>query len=148
MTSDSVDPDASNDESDPFEALFSATRREQERQAAAYRELAASPDYADLLRDAMRTVAEDYDPRPGELVQWRRYMQARPFPAAGKPGIVLDVLEIPVNVDDRGNPVAYPRDVRVGYLDGEANLRTFLTSRRRLMKWTDASDATDREARP
>ncbi|RWR19959.1 hypothetical protein D8Y23_06860 [Microbacterium enclense] len=73
-------------------------------------------------------------------MQWRKYLQPRPYPAAGKPGIVLEILEKPVDVDDQGRPLGFPHDVRVGYLDGRANLRTFLTSSTRLMKWTDQTE--------
>ncbi|WP_439564706.1 hypothetical protein [Microcella sp.] len=115
-----------------FWQLMEAERRRDETD---YIEFSSSPNYETALRE----VFQDYESResfvPGQLVQWKPRMKNQRFPLYGKPAVVMKMIDTDAPLDFTIDGGTEARDIVLGFLDGDGDLRTYAYSSLRFTNW-------------
>ncbi|WP_285464930.1 hypothetical protein [Agromyces sp. NBRC 114283] len=115
--------------------IYSAFRREEQERFRSYRAYVGTSSYEEHLRAAHASLNEEASIDAGNLVQWKTFLRGAEYPDYGTPAIVVKLLDNARSEDRDGNPIAFPQDVFIGYLDGDQDFNVVLTSTARLMLW-------------
>lgn len=94
-----------------------------EEQQQAYLSVASSSGYARELQLAAELYRTTEKFEVGQLIQWKTSMRNRPYPAESVPVVIVEVLNPPVTLDTDGEHLIEPRDLLVGFLDGDRIFR-------------------------
>lgn len=117
------------------EALMSAARRERQQAEKAYEAYVRTAEYENHLRSAFAAYSDEQKFSPGDLVQWKEYLRDKRYPHVGAPAIVISYLDEPQETAPDGTLLGDPRDIRLGFLDGDQEFVVSLFSSRRFTAW-------------
>ena len=124
---------------DPWAGIYREVKAEQLELENHYREVAGKQSYSEDLRaafDAYSDQSEEFT--PGSLIQWKPFMRSAQYPHYGNPVIVVSKIGRPSTVEN-GDPVLEPKDLVVGYLDGDQDFVVFAASSRRFTSWSSST---------
>lgn len=114
---------ANGDDIDPYPLFARYMDEKFENDQRAYREATTDPNYVTQLTATAELYRNTEKFEIGQLVQWKKSMRNRPFPIESAPSVVVDILESPAVVDIDGELLIEPRDLLIGFLDGERIFR-------------------------
>lgn len=110
--------------------------RERREQDESYAEAIKDPQYAQFTREAFEEYSSKHDFAIGDLVQWKRFMKNKRFPAPVAPAIVVSKIETIVTHNDEGEALE-PEDIMLGFLNGDLTFQVFPFNSARFMPWSD-----------
>ncbi|MCV7357388.1 hypothetical protein [Mycolicibacterium fluoranthenivorans] len=107
----------------------------QEMAEQKYAAVATSSDYPTLLSEALAHYQDVQQFSAGDFVQWKPMMRNRRFPLESVPAIVVDHIDPPLTTNAEGNRLIEPRDLLIGFIDGDQDFMLAQVPSRRFTEW-------------